>query len=80
MCDKEVVKLHENAQSFQTKMPKILVQRAEEIFPALKENMVSVLCMLGMVSSCSLMIAVAGVIDVIVPRQNWVMFRSVSCC
>jgi hypothetical protein len=42
-------------------MPKVLLQRAEEIFPALKKNMVSVLCMVGIVSSCSVMIAVAGV-------------------
>jgi len=69
MCDKEVVKLHKSLQSHTTGMPKVLVQRAEEIFPALKENMVSVLCKIRIVLSCSLMIAVAGVFDV-VPRQN----------
>jgi hypothetical protein len=42
MCDKKVVKLHENLQSLATRMLKVLVQQAEEIFPALKENMVSV--------------------------------------
>jgi hypothetical protein len=70
MCVKEVVKLREDLQVLATRMPKVLVQRAEEIFPALKENMVSVLCMIGIVSSCSVMIAVAGVFDVVVPRQN----------
>jgi hypothetical protein len=37
MCDKEVLKSHA------TKMPTIILQRAKEIFPALKENLVSVL-------------------------------------
>jgi hypothetical protein len=69
MCDKEVVKSHEMLQTLGTRMPKVLVQRAEEIFPFLKKNMVSVLCMIGIVSS-SLMIAVAGVFDVVVPKQN----------
>jgi hypothetical protein len=78
MCDTEVVKLHESPQSFTTGMPKIQVQRAEEIFPALKENMVSVLCMIGSLLYCSRMIAVAGVFDVVVLRQNQVMDRSVS--
>jgi hypothetical protein len=76
MCDKEDMKLHESLQSVPTRMPKVQVQRAEEIFPALKENTVSVLCMTGIVSSC-LMVAVAGVFDV-VPRQNWVMCRICS--
>ena len=66
MCDKEVVQLPEILQSLTTGMPKVLVQRAEEIFPALKKNMVSVFCMIGIVSSCSLMIAVAGVFDIVV--------------
>jgi len=70
MCDKEAVKLRENLQSLAPRMLKVLVQWAEEVFPALKKNMVSVLCMIGIVSSCSLMIAVAGVFDVVVPRQN----------
>jgi hypothetical protein len=70
VCEKEVVNLNENLLS-------ILVQRVEEIFPALKDNMVSVLCMIGIVSSF-LIIAGAGVFD-LVPRQNQVMCRSVSC-
>jgi hypothetical protein len=37
MCDKEVSK------SLVTKVPSISLQRAEEIFPALKESSVSVL-------------------------------------
>ena len=51
-------------------MRKVLVQLAEEVFPALKKNMVSVLCMIGIVLSSSLLIAVAGVFYIIVPRQN----------
>jgi hypothetical protein len=35
MCDKEVLKSHAK------KMPRIFLQRAEELFPALKENRVS---------------------------------------
>jgi hypothetical protein len=35
MCDKEVLK------SLATKMPRIILHRAEEVFPALKENLVS---------------------------------------
>jgi len=68
MCDKEAGRLQENVQSHAKRMPKVVVQRAEEIFPALQKNMVSVLCRLGIVSSCSLMIAFAGVFD-IEPRQ-----------
>jgi hypothetical protein len=41
MCDKEVGELQENLQPLAKGMPKVLVQRAEEIFPALKENMMS---------------------------------------
>jgi hypothetical protein len=41
----EVVKSLEVLQSSTTKMPKILLQRAEEIYPALKKSMVSVVCM-----------------------------------
>ena len=70
MCDNEAVKLHKNLQSLAPRMRKVLVQRAEEVFPALKKNMVSVLCMIGIVLSCSLLIAVAGLFDIIVPRQN----------
>jgi len=70
MCDKEIVKLQENVQSLATRMPKVLVQRAEEIFPVLKKNMATVLYMIRIVSSCSLMINVAGVFDIVEPRQN----------
>jgi len=37
MCDKD------GLNSDATKMPTIILQRAEEVFPALKENLVSVL-------------------------------------
>jgi len=37
MCDKDGLK------SDATKMPTIILQRAEEVFPALKESLVSVL-------------------------------------
>jgi hypothetical protein len=37
MCDKEVL------QSHAIKMPRIILERAEAVFPALKENLVSVL-------------------------------------
>jgi len=70
MCDKKVVKLRESMQSDATRMLKVLLQRAEEMFPALKEDMVSVLYVIGIILSCSLMIAVAGVFDVVVLRQN----------
>jgi len=69
MCDKKVVKVDGSLQALTKGMPKVLVQRAEEIFPALKDNMVSVLCMIGIALSCSLMIAFAGVFDVVL-RQN----------
>jgi hypothetical protein len=69
MCDKEVVKSHEMLQTLTIRMLKVLVQRAEEIFPGLRKNMVSVLCMIGIVLSCSLIISFAGVFDD-VPRQN----------
>jgi hypothetical protein len=37
MCDREVIKADA------TKMPRIILQRAEEVFSALKESLVSVL-------------------------------------
>jgi hypothetical protein len=43
MCDDQVSSLQKILQSFGTKVPKIVVQRAEEIFPSLKEMMVSLL-------------------------------------
>jgi hypothetical protein len=45
MGDREVSILHEVLQSHKTKKPKIVLQRAEEIFSALKESVVSILCM-----------------------------------
>jgi len=45
MSGKEVLKLHEVLHSLTTKMPKILLQRAEHKFPALKVSMVGVACM-----------------------------------
>ena len=69
MCDKEAGSSQQIPQPAVERMPKVLVQRAEEIFPALKENMVSVLYVLGIVLSCSLMTGFAGVFY-IVPRQN----------
>jgi hypothetical protein len=67
ICGKEVVKSHEMLQTLATGMLKVLVQPAEEIFPDMKNNMVSVLCIIGIVSS-SLVNSVACVFDV--PRQN----------
>jgi hypothetical protein len=43
MSDKEVGKSHEALQS-QKKVPKIMVQRVENMFPALTEGTVSVVC------------------------------------
>jgi hypothetical protein len=45
MSDKYVLKSHEVLPFHKTEMPKLVLQRAEEIFPALKETMVSVVCM-----------------------------------
>jgi hypothetical protein len=44
MCDMEIYKLREILQSLETRIPKIMLWRAEEVFPALKESLVSVLC------------------------------------
>jgi hypothetical protein len=44
MSDK-VLKSQEVPQSSTTKAPKILLQRAEEIFPALDDSTVSAVCM-----------------------------------
>jgi hypothetical protein len=43
MCDDKVSSLQKTVQSVATKVPKIVIQRAEEIFPALKEIMVSLM-------------------------------------
>jgi len=45
MSNKEVLKSHEVLQFHTTKKPEVLLQRAEEIFPSLKESMVSAVCM-----------------------------------
>lgn len=45
MCDGEVLNLHKVLQPPTKKMPKIELQRTEEIFPTVKESMVSVVCM-----------------------------------
>jgi hypothetical protein len=47
MSDREVLKLCEILPSVARKTPKIILQRAEEIFPALRGNLVSVLCIKG---------------------------------
>jgi hypothetical protein len=47
----------------ETRVPKVIIQRAEVLFPALKEDMVSDLRMIGIVSSSSLMITAAGVMN-----------------
>jgi len=39
MHDEEVLKLHKVLESPTTKMPKIQLQRIEEIFPSLKEGL-----------------------------------------
>jgi hypothetical protein len=44
MSDKEVVMSHNVPQSQTTKIPKIILAKAEEMFPALKESTVSVVC------------------------------------
>ena len=41
MCEEEVLRVQESLQSLTTGTPKVLVQRAEEIFTAVKKNMVS---------------------------------------
>jgi hypothetical protein len=45
MSGKKVVKSHDVLHSQTTKIPKIILQRAEKIFTALKEGKVSVVCM-----------------------------------
>jgi hypothetical protein len=45
MCDERVVDLQSVLQSFARRIPRIILQRAEEMFPALRESLVSVLCM-----------------------------------
>jgi hypothetical protein len=45
MSDKEMSNVHEVLRAYKTKEPKIVLQRAEEIFPSLKEGVVSGVCM-----------------------------------
>jgi hypothetical protein len=45
MCEERVVRLLSILQSLATRVPRIILQRAEEMFPALRESLVSVLCM-----------------------------------
>jgi hypothetical protein len=45
MCDNQVSSFQRILHSVATRELKIRVQRVEEIFPALKENMVSPLCL-----------------------------------
>jgi hypothetical protein len=43
MCEEQVVDLQSILQSLATRVPRIILQRAEEMFPAVRESMVSVL-------------------------------------
>jgi hypothetical protein len=45
MCDEYISTLQKHLQSLATRVPKIILQRVDEIWPALKESTVSVLCM-----------------------------------
>jgi hypothetical protein len=45
MCDDRISRLQKIPQSLAARVPKIILQRVDEICPALKESMVSVLCM-----------------------------------
>jgi hypothetical protein len=42
MCDKLSLNLQKALHSLETRVPKIILQRVEEIFPYLKETVVSV--------------------------------------
>jgi hypothetical protein len=44
MCDERALSLKKNLQSLPARVPKIVVPRVDEMFPALKESAVSVLC------------------------------------
>jgi hypothetical protein len=44
MCDKQVLRIKKNLRSLPARVPKIVVPRLDEMFPALKESTVSVLC------------------------------------
>jgi hypothetical protein len=45
MCDKQTLNFQNIQQSLATRVPKIILQRVEEIFPAVKESLVSVSCL-----------------------------------
>jgi hypothetical protein len=44
MCDERVLKAQKILQCPATRVPKIVVQKVEEMYPCLKEGTVSVLC------------------------------------
>jgi hypothetical protein len=45
MCDKEPLNLQKMLHSLATRVPAIIVKRAEEMYPSLKESLVSFLCL-----------------------------------
>jgi hypothetical protein len=45
MCDERVEDLQRILQSLARRVPRIILQRAEEMFPALRESLATVLCM-----------------------------------
>jgi hypothetical protein len=45
MCEEGVVCLQSILRFLATRVPRIILQRAEEIFPAVRESMASGLCM-----------------------------------
>jgi hypothetical protein len=64
MCDDQVQCSQIMSQSVATRLPQIVLWRVEEMFPGLKGSTVSVLCMKGIISVSSLMIAVCSVFAV----------------
>jgi hypothetical protein len=44
MCEEQDLNWKKILHSLATRVPKIIIQRAEEIFPSLKENLVSIVC------------------------------------
>jgi hypothetical protein len=45
VCDERVLNLQSILQSLAARVPKIMVQRVEEIYPSLKESLVSGVCL-----------------------------------
>jgi hypothetical protein len=43
MCEEQVLNM-KILHSLATRVPKIIIQRVEETFPSLKENLVSIVC------------------------------------